>query len=478
MDEDEIHKQASDLSKKIQESLASEIEAKQLSVVEIPYVKFEVDFNYDASEIGMRTTTDFNKTLLVPKPGLIGSFEHLPEHKRLLETTKNKVEEERAINFLHTLEHTIVRKMLQGVENQTPYAEDVKKSISIWIDDLLANPLHWEVPVWIRGVRINDDIGEEAVELGHGLSIRRPNSSDFGYELPSDEQTRYAPNIDDILSNVPDAILELSLETSFRGAGADTEVENRLDSLLTCLRLYELGSIYAIKRETRPESFMQSIPIPRLASWRPSPPHKYDIGRNDINRLRRFIDTTEKWLSVARTRKNVSSKVEIAIERYGDALLAKESATYVEHSIASSVMCLEALYLPEMFELKLRLSQRVATVLRHFSFDPWKVYNVTKCAYDIRSKFVHGQMLTEREKEKYKKCGSTDIFSAQKIANSVLEYARISILTYLAIIYSTKARKKGFIDRIDRSIVDAITDETISDTATLISAMTPVHSDN
>jgi len=51
-------------------------------------------------------------------------------------------------------------------------------------------------------------------------------------------------------------------------------------------------------------------------------------------------------------------------------------------------------------------------------------------------------------------------------------------LTYLAIIYSTKARKKGFIDRIDRSIVDAITDETISDTATLISAMTPVHSDN
>jgi hypothetical protein len=468
MSDEELYDQALKLSNKIQECLEREIRAERFSKTVVPCVRLEVEFSYDTSEIGERTTSNFDKThLRLTRPAVIQSFEQLPEYKRLTETAESIVGDEYAVKFAFI--PNIVDAILRGIENQKPYDENIKKSINIWIGDILAHALHWNLSVWTRGVRIKADIGEEIVELGHGLSIRRPNSSEFGYVLPDDEQTRFAPNIDDMLDNVPDAILELSLETS-RGTGACAEVKNRIDTLLTCLRLFRLGSIYAIKVQADPESFTQPRPIPRLAPFRRVSPHTYDIGQDDLNRLRRFIDQTEKWLSTARTRKNTSSEAEIAIERYRDALLAEESATYIEHSIASAVMCLEALYSLQTDELKYRMSLRTSAILRHFAFDPQIVYKIMGCAYDIRSIFAHGQLLSEAKKAKFNRCGS-----AQEIADNVLEYARILILTYLAVIYSTKVWKKGFIDRIDRSIVDAKGDETISNAAMIISAMTIIH---
>jgi hypothetical protein len=479
MPDNRIFVQALELSKKIQECLKNEFEAGRLPEAQVEFVKFKPDFDYQAAEIGVRESGYFDKKILTAKYELITSFKRLTEHTNLLETAKSIVDPARvsATNLLHVFEYQVTRDILRSIENQTSCEEDVKNTIGIWIGDLLGEPLHWDVSAWIRGVRIKDDIGEKIAEIGHGLSIRRPNSSDFAYGMPVDDQPRFAPNIDDILNNVPDAVLRLSV-TSVRGAGAYEQVKNRIRQLLTYLLLYKLGSVYTIRVEAVPQSFMTPIGIPRLAPFRKVTRRPYYVGQYEATQINKFIDQIEKWLSTVTEKRSAKTEIEIAIERYCDATLAKESVASVEHSIASAVMCLEALYSQEPDELKYRMSLRVSTVLRHYAFDPQVACKVLKCAYDIRSKYAHGRQLSEKEKAEYKPCGSTHKMSAEKIASNVLEYSRISILTYLAVAHSTNVAKKGFVDRIDRAIVSARGDETISNAAILVSAITTIREPN
>jgi Apea-like HEPN len=467
-----IYDQALELSKKIHECLHNEIEAGRFSTNVTHYVKFGTEFNY-TSGIGVTQTSYFDKQGIVLErlSELTNSFEHLPAYKNLLsEMVQSSVSKEDPAELLRdNFIPRILPVIYNDIENKTPSTENVERVVNTLIGDLFGNPLHWDISVWIKGLRIKDDIGNKNVELGRGLSLRRPNPDDFAYEFPVFLQPHYAPNFDDILSNVPDAVLEWHIETNARQNNGYSEVKNRIEKLLVCLSLFKLGSIYAIKTEIHPESFTQKTGIPRLAPFRRVTPYVYEIGLNDISQLKMFIDQTEKWVS-ARARRNTNSTAEIAIERYRDALLAIESVIHIEHSIASAVMALEALHLSGDDELSHRLSERVSTVLRHFGFDAQAVYTVVKCAYNIRSSFVHGNLLSEKKKINFKAgCGS-----AQKIADNVLEYVRILILAYLAVTHSTQLAKEGYINHIDDAIIDARCDAEISNASLRVSAITPI----
>ena len=85
----------------------------------------------------------------------------------------------------------------------------------------------------------------------------------------------------------------------------------------------------------------------------------------------------------------------IAFDRYNNAL----EGIKPEERIMYATMALEALYLNEKQELKRRFSQRTASALGFMDHDPLKVSKTTKKAYDLRSKFVHGVIIKQNDKE-------------------------------------------------------------------------------
>jgi hypothetical protein len=321
MSENRIYTLAFDLSKKMHECLHNEIEAGRFSRIATRYVKFEViSYDYERG-IAFPSSSFFAKKAFVLKRlrELQSSFEQLPAYKHFLsEMIQSNVSKEDAVKFLQRdFIPNIMPVIMADIENETLNKENVERSINKLLGDLLGYDLRWDVSIWIKGIRIKDDIGEKTVELGRGLSLRRPNPSDFAYELLEGLRPYLAPNIFDTVSNVPDAILELHLGNVRRSDGY-TEVKKRIERPLECLSLYKLGAIYAIKTELRPESFTQKTEISRLASFRHVSPHTYDIGLEDISRLKLLIDQIEKWLSTTRSRKNERSAADIAIERYRD----------------------------------------------------------------------------------------------------------------------------------------------------------------
>ena len=107
----------------------------------------------------------------------------------------------------------------------------------------------------------------------------------------------------------------------------------------------------------------------------------------------RFIDF---WLTMSkalppegygRAQKRVDP-VEIAYQRYSEALLSW--GVTVERRISDVVIGLESLLLSENDGLSYRLRLRVAKLLATIGFDPYRIRDAIKRAYEVRSAFLHG----------------------------------------------------------------------------------------
>jgi F0F1-type ATP synthase alpha subunit len=106
-------------------------------------------------------------------------------------------------------------------------------------------------------------------------------------------------------------------------------------------------------------------------------------------------------------------------------------------------MCLEALYLKEneRQELDHRLGQRVAKLFNQFNHEPLEVYNKIKRSYEIRSSFVHGSPISKDQQNE-----------ASKLAQDILEYARVSIIIQLQL--KVVMDKDKFLNLLDNSLLN------------------------
>lgn len=350
----------------------------------------------------------------------------LPSYSEVVSeiSKKYQVNERQADFWLSRFIQILIHKLREGITD-----EILVDDITTFIADLEKSPIEWKLKIWIDGVWLKD----EEYEIFEGLRIRRPKPSDLEIEKPFDMLP--FPSVTPSFREVSSAILELTHRSR-----SPNEAQMEIQKILNCLRLFRVGSVFSIKYEMHPKSFL-AFGGTIGSDQRFAATYKYSISQQDVPKLRDFIGKIKGLLP--KDLQVTSGKIDpivIALQRYNDALLKPES---IESRITSVITCFEALFLKaeERMELSYRLSQRAAALLRAFGFKPLKVYNTLVQAYDIRSTFIHGSQITSEERK-----------NAAKIAEKILEYARVSLLIFFQLKHLIN--KEKLISRIDNSILE------------------------
>jgi hypothetical protein len=305
--------------------------------------------------------------------------------------------------------------------------------VAIFLADLENSPVDWQVKVWLRGVWLED----ERYEIKEGITLRRPNPSDFETETRFELWPMQSSAPGTLLGHFPSAILE-----SVHRASNQQEIQREISAILDTMRLFKLGSV------TSEQTIISAQSILRIGTTQSlgrslSNIYKYGLTADNVTPLQIFLDKMLPLLSSiseSTTPHEGSSPISIALARFKDALLQQTS---IESRITSAITCFEALYLKpkERMELAHRLSQRVSTLLRLLGFTPLKAYNELNQAYEIRSTFIHGSQIDSSRQK-----------SATQLCETIMDYARISLVVFLQIQDTTE--KKALIGKLDNALLD------------------------
>jgi hypothetical protein len=267
------------------------------------------------------------------------------------------------------------------------------------------------------------------------LKLRRPTPNDFSFEYPLDSLVWIRPS-EPIIE--PTAILE-----AIQVARSPSEIQEYIERLLLALKLYKPCSIAKIEATFKPESILR-FPFNEFPTTLPSIAYTCTLSSKELDYLRTFLAIIEPLLPITRGRVEPREYISISLQRYNDALSKSDFA----ESLTYAIMGLEAQYLTESSELSHRLAQRVAKITGLLGFDPREVYKEIKDAYNIRSKFIHGASLTKKE-----------IDDASRLANKVIRYLQLSILTFLELKHVAKKDKREVLELIDASMIDSSSEE-------------------
>jgi len=110
------------------------------------------------------------------------------------------------------------------------------------------------------------------------------------------------------------------------------------------------------------------------------------------------------------------------------------------------VIGLESLFLIENDELSFRLRLRLAKLLGMVGFDPYRIQDAIRRAYDVRSAYLHGDQVEPRKVRRI----DEQYGSLNSLLLEVLDYLRCAIVI-LTMIEPTKAQ---FIELVDSSFID------------------------
>jgi len=420
------------LSKAIEEKVNDYKSRGHLTKIKQQYIKPKVD-NFDYKEGGISYQMSqgfiFKEEWDIKKlfDFIEKTVKQIPDYHRItVEISKRyKVNEVQADSWLQRFTQTLIWKAPENLPDET-----LIDTISTFVNDLENGSLDWKLEVWLDGIWLED----EEYDIYEGLKIRRFKPSDLEVAIPI--YMALYPMPGSSFRDTSSAILELV----YRAREA-VECQNEIEKIVNCLRLYKLGSVFPVKTQAAPKSILRaggtSWPGQRFALT-----YKYPISKDDIPQLGEFISKIKGLLPTEplSALPKVIDPVNIALQRYNDALLKPEST---ESRITSAITCFEALYLKaeERMELSHRLSQRAAALLGLFNLVPLEIYNNLNRAYDIRSTFIHGSSI---ELEKYK-----DI---AELAEKTLDYARVSLLIFLQL--KSLTDKDNLINKIDNSLLD------------------------
>lgn len=141
-----------------------------------------------------------------------------------------------------------------------------------------------------------------------------------------------------------------------------------------------------------------------------------------------------------------TSYSDIAYSRYCDALLKPGPE---EFRITNAMMGLESIFLRdggELQELSYRLSLRTAKLISGFGYNAFEISKIIKDAYQVRSSFVHGGVLSYKKKKKL----IENYGSMNELIQKLLDFLRLAIIISITITVS----KEELIDTIDESFLD------------------------
>lgn len=420
-----------DLAKKIAECVKESERKKEIIITKRPYVKAKIsDFKYEKGSSGF--TTSFKDTFkeewhwkdeldFIEK-----KIKQLDEYKEANQFISKifKVSISQSDFWLSRFAHKIADEAIQGIDDRR-----LIDLITLFISDLEHNPVLWRPIVWLDGIYMETDV----IEISNGCKIKRPEPVDLEYEISYES----FPMIDPMTSHhMPSAIMMIE-----HRAKGQPEMLRKIEKIVTVLKLFKVGSISIVRTKWNPTSLLQFGGTSYRTSS-PSATFKYELNKEDEKKLQTFYEKVEPEIpiEVIEKGKGETNFITIAFDRYNDSLLKQDIP---ESRLASAIMCLEALYLKddERGELAERLSQRTALALNFFNYNSLEVFNILKKSYDIRSRFVHGSKI-EKEEQK----------DLMKLAEKVIDYARMSIIMFLQI--QEAIEKEKLISILNNSLLD------------------------
>jgi len=362
-----------------------------------------------------REEWDWKDWLQIIEPEIKKLPTYVNAYKRISEIYK--VNESQAESWLSQFTHNVVAKVLDVLLSE----EELVELITLFLNDLEKNPIIWNLVVELEGLWLED----EEIKIDGELKLRRPRPEDFVSEHPFEMiWIEHIP----VFRNTS-AVLEVTQRSQF--------VSDELEKLIIALRLYKPGSIVERKTIWKPKSILQF----EGTTWSPSTQpivYRYSLSSEDSSKLKTFLDKIKPLLPIAQGRIETIDHISISLQRYNDALFKSDPT----ERLAYAIMGLEALFLKssEREELAHRLAQRVAKCLSLYGYRSLEVYRTIVQAYDIRSDFVHGTLVS---KEKSHDAGT--------LADNVIKYLQISILMFLEL--KNKVEKDNFLSTIDNSLL-------------------------
>ncbi len=306
--------------------------------------------------------------------------------------------------------------------------ESLSNYVGSLLGDIQKKARRCRAKVWLTGVTL----GCESVRASDALVLRRPTRSDLQEKVTA-ESAHYAHAFQ------PRIWFSCIADLQLRGLYPMAR-QGEVEKLVLALRLFRLGSVSSSMYAFESDSF---DPFSNATLGGPGRAGReaYEVSPSDAPALAAFLDEIVPLLPTNfEVPESKRDYISIALHWYGESLLA---TVPLEGSVASAIACLEALFLESVqTEMSYRLGVRIAGLLRCFGLSPLDAQSVVKQAYDVRSKYVHGD---EQDKK----------WSIQKLlvlSRSVLDYSRLALLVFCQL--KGKISRHDLLALVDSSLLD------------------------
>jgi len=430
------------LVKIIKSTLKSKQENGTLTIDITLFDRWEVT-SLDYNDRGLHLAISANRiTKPYPLPAAIKIAEIVhktSEYRNLIEFVKTNTHiHENPVNLVNYFIIDIIEKYF---ENQAAFESKIIGCIDALIADLKNKPNKTRAIVEFYGIILNED----EIELSSEIILRKPKKEDFNIDVVW--TPFFHPDFPE-----PSAILDITLQAKDR-----EDLTNEIKKSITTLQLFRpmmiRWHIYQINSESYNPCFQGKDPSLVKCSILKN----YFLRENEVNKLKDFWKTVHPLVPEAFYSDHIKKigYTAIAYKFYSDSLLHEGM---IERKIANAVIGLESIFLKTINENKksTQLIRRITKLFENQNFDSDKIKEIIGESYFCRSKYLHGELLSEKDKQRIalKNGGDTN-----NLLTTVLDYLRISTVILLHFQFE---KKKEFVELIDKSITDESANQRLS----------------
>lgn len=259
---------------------------------------------------------------------------------------------------------------------------------------------------------------QNEVIINKYFRIRKANKKDFEIEVEPEEFNDYHEVVERCFC---------ILEFTYKQESKYVQSFETLKKIELILALFKLSSPDCIGISQKSTNIDHTFHGTYRHGFYHEPGLQYygKIKKNEINHLRRFHTIMEKKLTRSIVNHYMENdELEISLSRYMNGL---RSIHLIRISVSYAVMAIEALLIKSEGDQKLRFALNSSKLLGLLGLDSQKVYKNMLIAYDIRSKYVHGDKMSSSTENLLKKqFKDTDEFGFV-----IMDYARLVIATYV-----------------------------------------------
>lgn len=316
-----------------------------------------------------------------------------------------------------------VERLFQELINETygEFNRDLLEKYSNYlIKELDGEPPFFHIKIFFYGIWLED----EEIKINSDLELRKVKPEDFQFNSIDLLRVELGN-----LGDLPLTILKFKFRSKleiedYNSVEAQVELQEELNSLDYILMLFRLGSVFSLRTEIKPKSFLTHS---QLSIMRPNikirSSYFYHLKENDRSKLMQLIERFREpeIRDIISFRRRDFDYINIAFQRYQNAFINVEK---LESHVSYAISCLEALYSMKGIDLTRKLCQRVSIIFKILGYSSLSINNIIKEAYKIRSDYSHGSVKKIGDPVKYHN-------RIKILTRGILQCARISLLIFI-----------------------------------------------